>query len=75
MHTLRLQVSYCDVTAYFPVLFYKLRNGKWTPACVYIIKCKQSNAFGKIESTYETLANGSDLRKLSNFPKLFLVFA
>ena len=43
---IRLCKHGCDVTACFPVLFYK-RNRKWTP-CVYITWCKHSREFGRI---------------------------
>ena len=60
---IRLCKHGCDVTACFPVLFYK-RNRKWTP-CVYITWCKHERE--RVWKNLEVL--------MSNSPKLSLVFA
>ena len=43
---IRLCKHGCDVTEYFPVIFYK-RNRKWTP-CAYITWCNRSREFCRI---------------------------
>ena len=63
----------CDVTACFPVLFYNI-NWKWTP-CVYLTWCKNSMEFGRMWKYLCKPSPAACVNKLSNSPKLSLVFA
>ena len=70
---IRLCKHGCDVTACFPVLFYK-RNREWTP-CVYITWCKNSREFGRMWKYLFKPSPAAWVHKLSNSLKLSLVFA